>query len=234
MEMELLILQMKRLKVKLLLSSDWFSHNRRHANKSPSSFQSVVRAMECVFFLLVRSSTKCCFSHTSKRLRIVPSEYWPIFVEQLESMNFGRLLRRVQYSFHRKLYALYLTKHSFTWWIVKQIITSVWSDLTDHFMGNVTSRLCASTTNMLALSDVIQGWRQNQNHYAQGCIWEIVHTKLERGDPYSTSCCWFTRQAFQIRYTQNVMMVPEHLMQSVETEHRIKAPVQLTTLTRLI
>ena len=29
------------------------------------------------------------------------------------------------------------------------------------------------------------------------------------------------------------MMIPEHLMQTIETEHRLTAPAQLTTLTRL-
>ena len=29
------------------------------------------------------------------------------------------------------------------------------------------------------------------------------------------------------------VMIPEHLMQSIETEHRLTAPAQLTTLTRL-
>ena len=29
------------------------------------------------------------------------------------------------------------------------------------------------------------------------------------------------------------MMIPEHLMQSIETEHRLTAPAQLSTLTRL-
>ena len=30
-----------------------------------------------------------------------------------------------------------------------------------------------------------------------------------------------------------MVMIPEHLMQSIETEHRLTAPAQLTTLTRL-
>ena len=35
-----------------------------------------------------------------------------------------------------------------------------------------------------------------------------------------------------MKYAQK-MMVPEHLTHSVKTEHRIMAPAQLTTLTRL-
>ena len=30
-----------------------------------------------------------------------------------------------------------------------------------------------------------------------------------------------------------MVMIPEHLMQTIETEHRLTAPAQLTTLTRL-
>ena len=30
-----------------------------------------------------------------------------------------------------------------------------------------------------------------------------------------------------------MVMIPEHLMQSIETKHRLTAPAQLTTLTRL-
>ena len=36
-----------------------------------------------------------------------------------------------------------------------------------------------------------------------------------------------------MKYAQNMVMIPEHLMQSIETEHRLTAPAQLTTLTRL-
>ena len=36
-----------------------------------------------------------------------------------------------------------------------------------------------------------------------------------------------------MKHTQKMVMLPEHLMQSIETEHRLMAPSQLTTLTRL-
>ena len=36
-----------------------------------------------------------------------------------------------------------------------------------------------------------------------------------------------------MKHAQKMVMVPEHLMQSIETEHRLTAPAQLTTLTRL-
>ena len=36
-----------------------------------------------------------------------------------------------------------------------------------------------------------------------------------------------------MKHTQKMVMVPEHLLQSMETEHRLTAPAQLPTLTRL-
>ena len=36
-----------------------------------------------------------------------------------------------------------------------------------------------------------------------------------------------------MKHAQKMVMIPEHLMQSIETEHRLTAPAQLTTLTRL-
>ena len=36
-----------------------------------------------------------------------------------------------------------------------------------------------------------------------------------------------------MKHAQKMVMVPEHLLQSMETEHRLTAPAQLTTLTRL-
>ena len=36
-----------------------------------------------------------------------------------------------------------------------------------------------------------------------------------------------------MKHAQKILMVPEHLLQSMETEHRLTAPAQLTTLTRL-
>ena len=42
------------------------------------------------------------------------------------------------------------------------------------------------------------------------------------------------RKGFQMKHAQKMVMIPEHLMQSIETaEHRLTAPAQLTTLTRL-
>ena len=36
-----------------------------------------------------------------------------------------------------------------------------------------------------------------------------------------------------MKHAQKMVMIPEHLLQSIETEHRLTAPAQLTTLTRL-
>ena len=36
-----------------------------------------------------------------------------------------------------------------------------------------------------------------------------------------------------MKHAQKMVMIPEHLMQTIETEHRLTAPAQLTTLTRL-
>ena len=36
-----------------------------------------------------------------------------------------------------------------------------------------------------------------------------------------------------MKHVQKMMLVPEHLLQSLETEHRLPSPPQLTTLTRL-
>ena len=36
-----------------------------------------------------------------------------------------------------------------------------------------------------------------------------------------------------MKHAQTMVMVPEHLLQSMETEHRLTAPAQLPTLTRL-
>ena len=36
-----------------------------------------------------------------------------------------------------------------------------------------------------------------------------------------------------MKHVQKMLMVPEHLLQTMETEHRLTAPAQLTTLTRL-
>ena len=36
-----------------------------------------------------------------------------------------------------------------------------------------------------------------------------------------------------MKHAQKMVMVPEHLLQSMETEHRLTAPAQLPTLTRL-
>ena len=38
---------------------------------------------------------------------------------------------------------------------------------------------------------------------------------------------------FQRKHAQKMVMIPEHLLQSMETEHRLTAPARLTTLTRL-
>ena len=105
----------------------------------------VVGAMDCVYFLLVRSSAKCSISHTNENLATIPCGHWPMVIELLEPMNSGRLVTfygymcysstswTAQYKFHRKLYAPYPTKYPSIWWMVKQIIKGMWSDLTYHF-----------------------------------------------------------------------------------------------------
>ena len=101
--------------------------------------------MDCVNFLLVRSSAKCSISHTNENLATIPCDQWPMLIELLEPMNSGRLVTfymcysniswTAQYviKFHRKLYALYPTKYPSILWMVKQIIKGMWSDLTYHF-----------------------------------------------------------------------------------------------------
>ena len=101
--------------------------------------------MDCVYFPLVRSSAKCSVSHTNENLATIPCHHWPMVIEILEPMNSGRLMTfygymrysntswTAQYKFHHKLYALYPTQHPSIWWMVKQIIKGMWSDLTYHF-----------------------------------------------------------------------------------------------------
>ena len=105
----------------------------------------VVGAMDCVYFLLLRSSANCSVSHTNENLATIPCDQWPMLIELLEPMNSGRLVTfygymcysntswTAQYKFHRKLYALYPTKYPSILWMVKQIIKGMWSDLTYHF-----------------------------------------------------------------------------------------------------
>ena len=105
----------------------------------------VVGAMDCVYFLLVCSSAKCSVSHTNKDLATIPFDHWPMVIELLEPMNSERLVTfysymcysntswTVQYTFHRKFYALFPTHYPSIWWMVKQIIKGMWSDLTYHF-----------------------------------------------------------------------------------------------------
>ena len=105
----------------------------------------VVGAMDRVYVLLVRSSAKCPVSHTNENLATIPCDHWPMVIKQLEPMNSGRIVTfygymcnsntswTAQYKFHRKLYALYPTKYPSIWWMVKQIIKGMWSDLTYYF-----------------------------------------------------------------------------------------------------
>ena len=106
-----------------------------------------VGAMDCMYFLLLRSSAKCSVSHTNENLATIPCDQWPMLIELLEPMNSGRLVTFYGYvcysniswtaqyviKFHRKLYALYPTKYPSILWMVKQIIKGMWSDLTYHF-----------------------------------------------------------------------------------------------------
>ena len=105
----------------------------------------VVGVMECVYFLLVRSSAKCSISHINENLATIPCDQWPMLIELLEPMNSGRFVTfygymcyrniswTAQYKFHRKFYALYPSKYPSILWIVKQIIKGMWSDITRHF-----------------------------------------------------------------------------------------------------
>ena len=36
-----------------------------------------------------------------------------------------------------------------------------------------------------------------------------------------------------MKHAQRMVMIPDYLLQSIETEHRLTAPAQLTTLPRL-
>lgn len=88
--------------------------------------------MDCVYFVLVRSSAKCSFSHTNESLLIVSCDYWSVLIELLEPLNSGRLVRfycymcysntswRALYNFHRNLYAVYQTKYLLIRLMVKQ------------------------------------------------------------------------------------------------------------------
>ena len=41
----------------------------------------VVGAMDCVYFLLLRGSAKCSFSHTNENLATNPCDHWPLVIE---------------------------------------------------------------------------------------------------------------------------------------------------------
>ena len=83
----------------------------------------VVGAMDCVYFLLVRSSANCSVSHTNENLATILCDHWPMVIELLEPMNSGRLVTfygymcysntswTAQYKFHRKLYVDSQTDH---------------------------------------------------------------------------------------------------------------------------
>ena len=67
-----------------------------------------------------------------------------------------------QYEFHRTLCVTYPSHYPSLWWMFWQIIKSLWSNVSCHFiltMGNVTSRLCANSTPTLALNDICQRMR---------------------------------------------------------------------------
>ena len=99
----------------------------KDVQKNHSLHFNVVGAMDCVYFLLVRSSAKCSVSHTNENLATIPCDHWTMVIELLEPMNSGRLVTfygymcysntswRVQYKFHRKLCALYPTKYPSIW-----------------------------------------------------------------------------------------------------------------------
>ena len=56
--------------------------------------------MDCVYFLLVRSSAKCSVSHTNENLATIPCDHWPMVIELLEPMNSGRLVTFYGYICH--------------------------------------------------------------------------------------------------------------------------------------
>ena len=43
----------------------------------------------------------------------------------------------------------------------------------------------------------------------------------------------FRREGFSNKHVQKMVMIPEHLMQSIKTEHHLRTPAQLMTLARL-
>ena len=113
-------------------------------------------------------------------------------IELLEPMNSGRLVTfygymchsntswTFQYKFHRKLYALYPTKCPSVWWMVKQIIKGMWSDLTYHFNSSHGqchySRLCDTSTPTFALSGCML--RQSSTHWFERC-----HRRIPKANP---------------------------------------------------
>lgn len=52
----------------------------------------IFKAMDCLYFILMRGSARCPFPHANESLLVVSSEYWLMLGEQSEPMNFGRLL----------------------------------------------------------------------------------------------------------------------------------------------
>ena len=51
----------------------------------------VVGAMDCVYFLLVRSSAKCSVSHTNENLATIPCDHWPMVIEPIRACEFWKI-----------------------------------------------------------------------------------------------------------------------------------------------
>ena len=139
-------------------------------------------------------------SHTNKNLVTIPCDHWPMVIELLEHMNSGRLVtfydymcysNTAQYKFHRKLYALYPTKYLSIWWMVKQIIKGMWSDLTYHFNSShgqchwpplrqlnpyVRVKSCMSQFTLFSCM-----LRQSSTHGFERCHRRIPKANLKRG-----------------------------------------------------
>ena len=95
--------------------------------------------MDRVYFLLVRTCARRCFSRYT--WHPLPCESWSVLLNELDPMNSGRLLSvyfymdqckakfAEQYEFHRKLKAAYPTHYPSVWWMSWQIIKSLWTSI---------------------------------------------------------------------------------------------------------
>jgi len=95
--------------------------------------------MDRLYFCLVRGCAQAHFSRLT--VTPLPSERWPALLNELHPMNYGRLLSfyyfmdmcdaplTEQYRFHQVLCVTYPVHYPSVWWMVWQLIKSVWTDV---------------------------------------------------------------------------------------------------------